>query len=206
MDPDKKEEVTPEELAEEQAGLNLPKEEEVREEIISEFGFDEEADKEKIEKAVKREMAQRTITSKAIQAKIKHRTTAEELRTKLPPDQKPPQQKKEEKKDDLSSTDLYALMNAQVPEEDVEEVVKAAKVLGKSIKDALKDDMVKAILAKRVEHRKTADANNVRPVRPGTKTKTDAEILAEAGSGKIPEKGSKEAEDLFWARRGGKRK
>lgn len=111
-----------------------------------------------------------------------------------------------EKKDELSSTDLYALMQAQVHQDDVAEVSKAAALLGKSISEALKDSTVQAILSTRVEHRKTAEATSTGPARPGTKRSTDAQVVEEAQKGNVPEKGSPEAEQLFWAKRGGKPK
>lgn len=193
--------VPADELAAEQAATILPKEEEIRAEIITEFGFDEETDKERIEKAVKREMDSREKLSKAIGQK---RTWREQATKK--PDAKPVDTTIEKKEDDLSSTDLYALMGAQVPQEDVPEVRKAAKLLGVSIPDALKDDMVKGILATRLELRTTANATNTSPARPGAKKQSDEALLEDASKGVIPEKGSPAAEDLFWARRGGKRK
>lgn len=114
--------------------------------------------------------------------------------------------KQPEKQSDLSPIDLYALMEAKVPQEDVQEVVKAAQLLGKSIGDALKDTTVQAILKTRQEHRTSANAANTRTKRPSNSAPTDAEVLADASKGKVPEKGSQEAEQLFWARRGGKKK
>jgi len=110
-----------------------------------------------------------------------------------------------ESKTDITSRDLYALMNAKVEQEDVEEVVKAAKLLGKTIQEALNDDTVKAILRTREGYRKTAEATSTKSSRPGSKTVSVDEIVSKASKGEFPEKGSKEADDLFWARRGGRR-
>lgn len=107
--------------------------------------------------------------------------------------------------DDLSTKDLYALMQANVPQEDVDEVAKAAKLLGKSVSEALQDSTVQAILKTREEYRKTAAATNTKNARPGAKGITDEEILSKAAKGEIPAAGSDEAQRLFWARRGGKR-
>jgi hypothetical protein len=49
---------TAEELAAEQAGLVIPEEDEVRAKVVSEYGFDETADQEKIDKLVAREIEQ----------------------------------------------------------------------------------------------------------------------------------------------------
>jgi hypothetical protein len=119
-------------------------------------------------------------------------------------EKKPPKPKDgEEPKDVLSTTDLYSLMNAKVAEEDVPEVQKAAKLLGVTIAEALKDDMVIAKLARNVELRASANALNTDPKRPGIKTATDAEILERAKAGEVFKPGSAEAEQLFWAKRGG---
>ena len=128
----------------------------------------------------------------------------EHFRKKATEKDEKPVEKPTEKKDDLSTTDLYALMNAKVPQEDVEEVVKAAKLLGKSVQEALKDETVKTILERREGYRKTSEATNNGTRRPATKTVTVDEIVTNASKGIFPEKGSKEAEELFWARRGKK--
>lgn len=198
-------EVTPEELEAEKQAAFVPTKEELRKEIITEYGFDETTDAERIDKATDREFAQRTKTSEAIGAKIKHRTDANELRTKVPAEAVaavvPP------KKDpDLSTTDLYALMQAQVPQEDVAEVTKAARLLGVSVAEALKDPLVKGRLQTLSEHRKSAEAANVAPARPGSKKVSDETIVSEAAKGNIPEKGTEEAERLFWARRPAQKK
>lgn len=103
---------------------------------------------------------------------------------------------------DLSPTDLYALMHAQVPPEDVPEVKKAAKLLEVSVADALKDDMVKAMLARNAEHRASAQAANTGSKRRSATKPSDTEILEKAKKGELPEPGTPEAEALYRARRG----
>lgn len=192
--------VTQEELAAEQAAAQTPKEEEVRATIIAEYGFDETDDAERIDKLTQKEIENHKKLSSAIGQKIKHREAAAELAKKIP--QTEPKVVPSDKKDDeLSTKDLYALMSANVPQDDVEEVVRAAKILGKSISEALKDLTVQTVLKTREEYRTTADARNVATVRPGSKKVTDEEVLAKAANGEIPEPGSKDAEALFWARR-----
>lgn len=110
-----------------------------------------------------------------------------------------------EKDTDLSTSDLYALMGAQVPEEDVPEVQKAAKLLGVTIKEALKDPLVKTRLETLNEERKTAQAANTKSQRSGQKTPDGAQLVQDLKEGKVPKPDSKEAEELFWARRGGKK-
>lgn len=102
--------------------------------------------------------------------------------------------------DALSSEDLYSLIEAKVPKEDIKEVQKAAKVLGLTIDEALKDDTVQSLIKRNAEKRATANATSTKPVRPGAKKVTDAELLAKAAKGEFPEKGTPEAEQLFFAR------
>jgi len=102
-------------------------------------------------------------------------------------------------KTDLSSQDILALV--EVPEEDREEVIRVAKVLGKSIQEARKDDVVKNILSTRLEHRKSADAANATPSRRGSGKVSDEVLLEQFSKGEVPEPGTEEAERLFFLRR-----
>lgn len=174
---------TPEELAAEQSALQLPKEEEVRKNIIEEFGFDETADAEKIDKLVAKDIESRKKLSLAIGQKIKHRTEKEELKKNIPP---PKEEVKQQ--ETLSTKDFLALTESKVSSEDFDEVVRVAKVLGKSIGEALKDTTLKTILETRAEERKTAQATHVKGGARGT-TKTDGEALLNKAetTGEVPE-------------------
>lgn len=103
--------------------------------------------------------------------------------------------------DNLSSRDMFALIKADVHEEDFDEVQKAAKLLDKSVAEALKDDTVQSILNTRAEYRKTAQATNTKAARPSQKKVSAEELKKQASEGKIPDD-KNEAEELFWARRG----
>lgn len=107
---------------------------------------------------------------------------------------------------ELSTTDVYALVKAEVPEEDVDEVKRVATALGMSVAEAIKDPVTKGILERKAALRKTAEATNVTTARPGSKKVTDEQLLDDASKGILPEKGSKEAQQLFWARRGGQKR
>lgn len=195
---------TAEELAEEQAAAQVPKEEEIRAQVIEDYGFDEEADKDRIDRLTQKEVDHRTKLHKAVGQKIKHRDEATRLAALVPEDRKPvvpPVVPPEEKKDEFSSMDLYALMQNQVPQEDVPEVSKAAKLLGVTVVEALKDPMVQSILAKNAEFRKSATAANRGAARPSSKKITDEELIEKANKGEIPDAGTPEAEQLFFARR-----
>ena len=149
------------------------------------------------EKSTKNEELAKNYKIRAERAEGRNKPPKEEVDTSKKPDEK--------EKSDLSTKDFYSLVDAKIPQEDVEEVMKASKLLGKTIPEALKDDTVKAILEKRAEHRKTAEATNTATARPGSKKVSGAEITAKADKGDFPEKGSEEADALFWERRGGKR-
>lgn len=118
---------------------------------------------------------------------------------------KPVEKKPAKKEQELSTIDTYALVQAQVPLDDIEDVQKAAKLLGVSIAESLKDPIVKSVLERKEALRKTAEASNINTARPSSKKVSDETIMKEALEGKIPEKGSSEAERLFWARHGGKK-
>lgn len=115
-------------------------------------------------------------------------------------------EKKEEKKEepkDLSSTEVIALVSAQITHaEDIEEVKKAAKLLGKTITEAINDPMVKGILQRNQEYRKSQDAANIGKGNKGSEGAAPSEVLKRASEGKIPEAGTTEAEALYKARRG----
>lgn len=141
---------TAEEIEQEQIALHLPKEEEVRASVITEFGFDEELDIEKIDKAVAKEMEQRTKLSEAIGQKIKERTAKETLLKEksatLPTKLDVKIDAEEVGKvvdikvtETLEKRDLNAL---EYPDELKAEISKLAKLNGVSIKQALKDPYI----------------------------------------------------------------
>ena len=111
------------------------------------------------------------------------------------------------KNDDLSQKDLLSIVRADVHDDDVDRVVKFAKLEGISIADALKHSDLKAILSSRAEARKSAEATSVKPARSGAPKVSPEIIVAQASKGgeNIPKAGTPEAEALYWARRGGKR-
>lgn len=108
-------------------------------------------------------------------------------------------------KDGLSSLDILALSRSNVHDEDIEDVVEYAKFKKISVADALKSNTIKAVIAEKAEFRKTAEVTTTGAAKK-TQSKVSEQALAEnLSKGVVPEKGSEEAERLFWARRGGKR-
>lgn len=84
-----------------------------------------------------------------------------------------------------SLADLRAI--ASVHEDDVERVERFAQSEGVSIKDALKNPELKAILNLREEQRNTAAATNVSPARRGATKISDEVLIANASAGKLPD-------------------
>ena len=136
---------TAEELEQEQIALHLPKEEEVRASVISEFGFDEELDTDKIDKAVAKEMAHKTDIVKVVGQKIKYRDLANKPKETTPP---APQVKIDpdeigkvvdgKLKETLEQRDLDAL---DYSDELKSEIKRIAQIAG-SVKQALKDPYI----------------------------------------------------------------
>ena len=93
-----------------------------------------------------------------------------------------PQPRVEEK--ELSTKDLYALMEAKVPGQDVEEVVRAAKLLGKSVVEALQDDLVKTRLSQLADYRRSAEATNTSASKRSAAKITDEQLVQKVAEGK----------------------
>lgn len=111
-----------------------------------------------------------------------------------------------ETNDDLTSRDVLAFTAAGITEqEDIDEVIKMSKGFGMSISDALKDDTVKHRLGVLAQQRKTAEATNTKVKHAGANKPNGSKLQKDLTEGKVPDKGSSDAEELFWARRGGRR-
>ncbi len=114
-------------------------------------------------------------------------------------------QDNEPKEQGLSTKDTIALMNAKVHEDDIDDVLDYAKYKGISVAEALKSSVIKASLAEKEEFRKTALATTTGTKRQGTVKIDPQTLISDLKAGKVPAKGSKEAEELFWAKNGGRR-
>lgn len=86
---------------------------------------------------------------------------------------------------DVTKTELYSLVKANVPDEDVNEVTIYARSHNMTVTEALKLPQVKAILRVNDEMRKTAEAANTRNARYGASKPTEEQLLQEASEGKI---------------------
>lgn len=170
---------TVEELAAEVAATQVVKEDEIRESIISEYGFDEIDDAERIEKMVAKEIESNKKLSQAIGQKISWRTKATEVKPTPPQDKTnvfDPEildKKLDEKLNErLEKRDLESL---DYPDELKTEIQKVAKILGKSIKESIKDPYI----ASKIEaHNKEVESNEAsisRSNKSGSKVKTSFE-------------------------------
>lgn len=109
---------------------------------------------------------------------------AEAKKLKKQLEQQKPQVTSPAKDSDLSSKDLYALMESKVPQADIDEVIKASKLLGKSVAETLQDGFVKARLKDLNEQRETANATNTTGSKRTTVKLDDAGLVEKALQGK----------------------
>lgn len=86
----------------------------------------------------------------------------------------------------LSAGDIQAITNAKIRPEDMDRVEWFARANDISLREALEDPEMKAILALREERRATAVATNVENVRRGAVKMTDDTLVQNARFGKLP--------------------
>lgn len=97
-----------------------------------------------------------------------------------------PQQTKKETA--LSTSDVLTLVSSNITnEDDINTITDAAKALGLSIKDAVKNPTIKSILLARQEERKTAEATNTTVSRRGAAKLSDDTLYSNAKKGIMPD-------------------
>lgn len=136
---------TAEQIEADKQHLSEVQEDDVRAEIVKEFGFDPETDQERIDKAVSREIQHRKALSTTIGQKIKYR----ELAQKAP--KAAPQAEQKHDPEDLDKR-VSAMMAAELEKRDLEameypdEIKKAIKRIadidGISVRKAAQDPVV----------------------------------------------------------------
>lgn len=87
---------------------------------------------------------------------------------------------------DLTTKDLYALMESKVPQDDVDEVRDYAKLKGITVSEALKTSFIKSLLSEKSEQRNIASASNTGTTRRSSKV-SDEVLLENAKRGKFPD-------------------
>lgn len=138
--------------------------------------------------------------NRKLYARLKRQETVRE-----PEKETPVKPKRVSQEKDMSSMDLFALMKANVHEDDVETIAAFSKIKNVTVSEVLKDADMQAVLKARADRRKVADATNTAAARPAHKKVSSTELVARASSGEIPAPGTPEAEELFWAKRGGRK-
>lgn len=86
----------------------------------------------------------------------------------------------------LSQKDLLALVKADVPEDDVDEVLEYASFKKIPVAEALKTDVIKTLLSKKAEARNLANATNTGSSRKSNATASDDVLLSKANKGELP--------------------
>lgn len=97
------------------------------------------------------------------------------------------QVKESPKSGDLGTKDLYALMEAKVAQDDIDDVVEYAKFKNITVQEALKSSVVKTLLSEKAEQRNVAEATNVGNSKRGSTKISDDVLLSKASKGELPE-------------------
>ena len=87
----------------------------------------------------------------------------------------------------LNQKDLIALINAKIPEEDMDEVLQYAEFRKISVKDALESPVIKNILATKEEMRKTAEGASTGAGKRSNSKVSDESLVTKADKGELPE-------------------
>lgn len=112
---------------------------------------------------------------------------AEKVEKKLKSTETKTVDKVEKKTDTLSTDDLYFLIDAKVPQQDISDVREYASMKGISIADALKSSIVKTILREKAEERNLANATNTGNTKRVSTAITDENLLSKARNGELPD-------------------
>lgn len=141
--------VSPEELAAEHAALQESKEDDIRAKIITEYGFDEVDDVERIDKLVAKEMDYSKKLSSAIGQKIKWRTEATKPKEEKAPVVPPQDKSNKVELDPETVTKLVSetlekreLDSMDLPDTLKADIKKVAQSMGISNREAMKDPYI----------------------------------------------------------------
>ncbi len=160
----------------EQETLNLDETTELEPESVN---ADDEADmtalKEKLLKAEELAKNQKIRAEKA-EAEAKKLKVVQPKETETPKNEK----------SDYTLQDIRAL--SDVHDEDVEEVVRIAKLYNITISEAKKLPLTQTLLKQKTEERTTAQATNTGGGRRGTSKVTGEDLLEKFNQGQVPEK------------------
>ena len=142
-----------------------------------------------IEASAKKEKSQdiryQKAKTKAEEAEAKLKKLKEDLAKATSEETEEPPKKVETPT--LSSKDLYALIDAKVPQEDLDEVVEYAKFKEISVGEALKSGVVKTLLSENAEARKVESATHTGPTKQSKSSSSGEAILKKLEAGEEPE-------------------
>jgi len=127
------------------------------------------------------------VAKKKDELATNYKLRAEKAEGKLKGIKPPGETTKAEPKQELSTSDIYSLMRANVPEDDIAEVAEYARFKGISVTEALNSSVIKSTLAERAEKRNAANATSTGAARRGTAKASDEQLLENASKGIMPE-------------------
>lgn len=112
-----------------------------------------------------------------------------------------PETRQTQTEQSLSIKDSFALMKANVSEDDIEDIVEYAKFKKIPVAEALKSNVVKSMLDEKEEFRKSQEASTTPNTKRASPKVTDETVLDNARKGKLGES-EDEIKALFRARMG----
>ncbi len=157
-------------------------EQELRNEIITEFELEE--DDQRVEQIL--ELKKDKFS--AIQSKKKQRDLLEKMEKGKNFYKKQAKKGGDSQTGELSFKDGYALQQANVHIDNVDDVVDYAKFKGITVSEAVKTNYIKTLVRESAEERETAAAANTKSGRRGVKPDTGSELLNRAQkTGELPD-------------------
>lgn len=154
---------------------NQPVEETVNTEVVEDSSLEESEDLNALQEKNKK-LFERAKKAEAEAKLLKAERTKAEDQVKANPS---------EKQDGLTPVDLYALIDAKVPQDDIEIVSDYANFKGISVAEAVKSSVMKTELAQRLEMRKTAEVTNTGSGKRTTAKVSDETLLDKARKGEF---------------------
>lgn len=191
--------LSPEELKAEEEALREVKEDEVREKVIAEYGFDEVDDSDRIDKLVKERVGSQKNLSQAIGQKIKYRTELQKKEEKPKEELPPKDQKKDIDPEELDKTleekvqkqlEKRDLDSLDYPDELKADIQRVAQIKGISIKQAVSDPYIAFKIEAVEKEKETEEATASRTNKKGGKTEysldnpPDVDVTTEEGQKK----------------------
>ena len=90
-------------------------------------------------------------------------------------------------KEKITHSDMIAVIKADIPEEDLDEIIDYANLKKISVREAIAAPLIKGMLAEKAEQRKTAEGTNTDGSKRGNARLSDEALVANANKGIMPE-------------------